>query len=118
MKESIVEKAGYKEYSFDTAPDWKFFRYFPYLPNPIAKTVLQKKLKRVNISSMQQDLERGRPTELESINGELVKLAEKVGAPAPLNTELLELCRSYFKQSPYIQTTWDDLKDKLTTAEP
>lgn len=36
-------------------------------------------------SSTLQDLERGRPTEIDALNGELVHLAERAGAPCPIN---------------------------------
>ena len=110
----ILRKAGYKEYPFNNVPGWKVFDYLPLLPNPIGKTLLKKNLKKLNKSSMQQDLEAGRSTELESINGELVKLADEIGEPAPFNKELLDICRSYFKKRPYIQMTWESLKEKIT----
>jgi 2-dehydropantoate 2-reductase len=42
-------------------------------------------------SSMWEDLTRGRPTEVDFLNGEIVKLAEKVGGEAPLNRRVVEL---------------------------
>ncbi|MDZ7784108.1 MAG: 2-dehydropantoate 2-reductase [Halioglobus sp.] len=36
-------------------------------------------------TSMAQDIERGRPTEIDYLNGEIVRLAERCGARAPLN---------------------------------
>ena len=42
-------------------------------------------------SSMADDLDRRRPTEVDDINGEVVKLARAMGLPAPVNTRLVAL---------------------------
>jgi 2-dehydropantoate 2-reductase len=44
-------------------------------------------------SSMWEDLERGRPTEIDWLNGEVVKLAQHLGRTAPVNARLVELIR-------------------------
>jgi 2-dehydropantoate 2-reductase len=44
-------------------------------------------------SSMWEDFETGRPTEIDYINGEVVRLAERQGRPAPVNARLVELVR-------------------------
>jgi 2-dehydropantoate 2-reductase len=44
-------------------------------------------------SSMADDLAAGRTTEVDYINGELVRLAEKLGADAPVNRHVVELIR-------------------------
>lgn len=46
-----------------------------------------------NRSSMWQDVERGTRTEIESLNGELARLAEKHGVDAPVNETLADLVR-------------------------
>ena len=40
-------------------------------------------------SSMWDDLARGRPTEIEELNGEVVRLADAVGTTAPLNRAIV-----------------------------
>jgi len=42
-----------------------------------------------NLSSMLQDVRAGRRTEIESINGAVVKLADALGLPVPVNRELV-----------------------------
>lgn len=44
-------------------------------------------------SSMQDDLTAGKPTEIDHLQGEIVKLAATVGRPAPVNAKLVELVR-------------------------
>ena len=45
-------------------------------------------------SSMWDDLARGRRTEIDALNGEIVRLAESVGRDAPLNRCVVELVRA------------------------
>jgi 2-dehydropantoate 2-reductase len=45
-------------------------------------------------SSMADDLAAGRKTEVDSINGELVRLAERLGSAAPINRKIVELVRA------------------------
>jgi len=47
----------------------------------------------VNRSSMLQDLEAGRRTEVEAINGEVVRRGREVGVATPVNAVLLDLVR-------------------------
>jgi 2-dehydropantoate 2-reductase len=44
-------------------------------------------------SSMWEDLELGRATEVDWLNGEVVRLAQKQGRRAPVNARLVELIR-------------------------
>jgi 2-dehydropantoate 2-reductase len=46
-----------------------------------------------NRSSMRQDVERGRSTEIESLNGELARRASDHGVDAPVNETLADLIR-------------------------
>lgn len=45
-------------------------------------------------SSMWEDLQAGRPTEIDWINGEVVRLAESLGGQAPVNQQLVALIRA------------------------
>jgi 2-dehydropantoate 2-reductase len=45
-------------------------------------------------SSMSEDLEAGRRTEVDYINGEIVRMAERLGRPAPANARIIELIRA------------------------
>ena len=45
-------------------------------------------------SSMWEDLEAGRQTEVDWINGEVLRLAESLGQSAPINERLVALIRS------------------------
>ncbi|KAA0006161.1 MAG: 2-dehydropantoate 2-reductase [Thermoplasmata archaeon] len=51
---------------------------------------------RENFSSMLQSIRKGKPTEIDSINGKIVELAEKQGIPTPLNKILLYSIHSLY----------------------
>ena len=65
------------------SPDWLFNRLF------IKSWKIDAKAR----SSMSDDLAQARRTEVDYINGELVALAERVGADAPVNRRIVELIR-------------------------
>jgi 2-dehydropantoate 2-reductase len=64
-------------------PDWLFFR--------VASTMV--KIDPTARSSMWQDLDRGRPTEIDQLNGEIVRLGAKHGVPTPVNRAVCDLVR-------------------------
>jgi 2-dehydropantoate 2-reductase len=52
-----------------------------------------------NRSSMGQDADNGRPTEINAINGFIVRIAETVGVPVPVNrtlTALVETLQAHY----------------------
>lgn len=63
------------------------------LPSPLFRVVAsaQVKVDPSARSSMWEDLTRNRATEVEYLNGEIVRLAAKHGASAPLNLRILDL---------------------------
>jgi 2-dehydropantoate 2-reductase len=63
------------------------------LPTPLVKLVARAQL-RIDPdarSSMWEDLSRGRSTEVDELNGEIVRIAESCGRDAPLNRRIVEL---------------------------
>jgi 2-dehydropantoate 2-reductase len=63
------------------------------LPTPVVRLVSRAQLKidPEARSSMWQDLMAGRATEVDYINGEIVRLAESCGTRAPLNERLVHI---------------------------
>ncbi|TGK33385.1 2-dehydropantoate 2-reductase [Leptospira gomenensis] len=64
-------------------PDFLFFR----IASGMVKIDPQAR------SSMWEDLTKKRPTEIDSLNGEVVKLADVMGHPAPLNRGIIKLIK-------------------------
>jgi 2-dehydropantoate 2-reductase len=60
-----------------------------------------------NLNSMLQDLLRGKKTEIDYLNGAIVKLGEKFGVPTPLNrllTVLIKTLEKDFRENPMVGT--------------
>ncbi len=72
------------------------------LPTPLVRVVTraQMKVDAEARSSMWEDLSRGRPTEVDYLNGELVRLGARVGAATPLNARIVELIHAAEAQGP------------------
>jgi len=64
----------------------------PY-PDPVARVEEVCRATAANRSSMLQDIERGRPTEIDSINGVIVAEGRRLAVPTPLNETIWRLVR-------------------------
>jgi 2-dehydropantoate 2-reductase len=67
------------------------------LPTPLFR-LLAARLLRIDANartSMADDLSRGRPTEIDALCGEVVRLAQTQGVAAPVNTRIAELVRAW-----------------------
>ncbi|MFF4382390.1 2-dehydropantoate 2-reductase [Kitasatospora sp. NPDC001547] len=69
-------------------------------------------------SSMWEDFQRGRPTEIDSLQGEIVALAERHGLTAPANSRLIALVREAEAAAPGTAPQWSGpaLLAELTPA--
>lgn len=87
------------------------------LPDPLFRAVAGR-LIRIDPSarsSMWEDLERKRATEIDALNGEVVRLADSVGLPAPANRAVADLVRqSEGKGSPKLSAL--ELQNRLGSA--
>lgn len=91
---SVLREAGVQTAKFRGVPLSVMSALFK-LPTPLVRLVLraQLKLDPESRASMWVDLQRRRPTEVDVLNGEIVRLAEENGMDAPLNRRLVELVR-------------------------
>ena len=80
----------------DGANVWKFRRLMRLMNVPLLGSVVRLVIgnmfrKQPIRFSIGQDLRRGKPTEINFINGELVRVASEAGTTAPLNQEIMRL---------------------------
>ncbi|MFX1364700.1 MAG: ketopantoate reductase family protein [Promethearchaeota archaeon] len=100
---NIVQAAGYHEYSLPGFLPWKELQDAVNLPTEIADKIFSRFFIDRGPNSMIQDMiirQKGR-SELESLNGYFIKLANLLGVDAPFNKILYELCKEHFKKTPY-----------------
>jgi 2-dehydropantoate 2-reductase len=65
------------------------------------------------VFSLLQDLRRGKPTEVDYINGEVVRLAATIPLPAPANAEVLRLVRELESRGPGSFFTRDEVIERF-----
>ncbi len=71
-------------------------RLINWMPSVIAGRIAAAKVRRLTtawplLGSTLQSIQRGRPTEIDYLNGEIVELGKSCGEGAPLNTRIVEL---------------------------
>lgn len=66
--------------------------------------------------SMVSDIERARPTEIDQLNGEILRLGREIGMPTPVNAKVVELLRAIEGRSPGSYLTPAQLRAALGTA--
>ena len=101
IRESVrtVQLAGY---GLDRSKTARQFRLMATLPGPVANWLITPRLARgypadSNFGpSTLQSLRRGASSELDYLNGEIVRLGEQIGRPTPYNRGLLEAGREVF----------------------
>jgi 2-dehydropantoate 2-reductase len=88
----VLDRAGVKPARLGPLPP-KAFPYLLRLPTPIVKLLsrVQVSIDPEARSSMWDDLTRGRLTEVDFLNGEIVRLARSCGTEAPLNERVVSL---------------------------
>lgn len=91
---ALLNKAGIKPARLTPlAPQWipRLMSLPDFLFSRLAHTLLQ--IDPLARSSMWEDFEAGRRSEVDWINGEVVRLAERLGESAPVNKQLVRLVR-------------------------
>jgi 2-dehydropantoate 2-reductase len=95
-----VEAAGFKEYHVGNMPGFSKIRAAATLPAFLTRGMFKKSLAKMVKSSMSQDviLRGGTVTELDSLTGYIVDLANKFGVDVPYNTALLRIAKAAFSR--------------------
>jgi 2-dehydropantoate 2-reductase len=93
----LLTQPDTRELLGEVATEAEFIAYhngvrLPY-PDPIEVVEQVARNTAANYSSMLQDVLSGRPTEIDAINGAIVREAEKVGIPTPVNRVLWHLVK-------------------------
>ena len=105
---SVVKGAGIEPAAFGKADAAKMIKILR-LPNFIYKIIMNKivKIDAAARSSMLDDLEMGRVSEIDYLQGEIVRLAKATGQSAPYNAAIYQAVEKAFKtgQSPKMNGT-------------
>ncbi len=81
-------------------------------PLPLASRILSLSMGSLKtLSSTLQSLRRGRPTEIDYLNGEIVRLGKKLGVPTPCNSKVVEIVKMVEKTNCFL--TLDELANSF-----
>lgn len=88
----VIEKVGIKLEPLPTVRP-SLFRTLTKLPLPLSSLVIRILSRRFGkaLSSTLQSILRGKPTEIDYLNGEIVRLGKKMSIPTPYNSKVVEL---------------------------
>ncbi len=86
-----------------------FIRLIARLPIGVAARVLGAMARRIDtrsplLGSTLQSIRRGRPTEIDYLNGEIVQLGQKIGVSTPLNAKMVELVHGVERTRQFLST--------------
>ncbi|MCC7441854.1 MAG: ketopantoate reductase family protein [Bdellovibrionales bacterium] len=96
----IARASGFREVKMGGMPSWLLMRAAARLPRFLTRGAFEKNVRKMVMSSMAQDiLQRGgTDSELESLNGYFVNLADRAGVRAPINRAIYRLCKERFSR--------------------
>jgi 2-dehydropantoate 2-reductase len=114
----ILQKAGVREVRLEHMINWRTIRAGMTLPGFLTTLIFKKNVRTMKISSMGQDvyLLGNRHTEIESLNGYFVKLAESVGFDARYNKALYRVAKEAFAQADFRPMDAGELWARLQAA--
>lgn len=112
---NILQAAGIKETRAGPLPSWKVIRLSKLLPAILTRPIFKRKVGLIGSTSMARDIiARGTgESELDSINGYLLKLADKHGLDVPYSRGLYQLCKQRFSEEPFRPMTANELRTFL-----
>ncbi|WP_299492787.1 2-dehydropantoate 2-reductase [uncultured Shewanella sp.] len=111
----VMKAAGFKESQLGGMPSWGLMTAAALLPAFLTRKPYLKNLKKLVISSMAQDIivNGSSASELESINGYVIQLAEKYNIDIPINNAIYSICKEAFNQQPFTPVSVDAIWKKV-----
>jgi 2-dehydropantoate 2-reductase len=96
----LIKMAGFKEHPLGKIPSWRFIETGAKLPSFLMNGLYRFSTRKLGLNSMSQDVFGGKAvTELESLNGYMLRLSQKVGFPSPINETIYEVAKERFSTS-------------------
>jgi 2-dehydropantoate 2-reductase len=94
----VLQAAGFKEHELGGIPSWRAIRMSVRLPASVIKVFYRFTVsEKLGMNSTSQDIFAGKATtELESLNGYMLTLAQKAGVPMPINQTIYEIAKERF----------------------
>ena len=112
----VVKAVGYKEFELKGLPSWNVMELGRNLDKTMAIKNFSRNLKYSWFNSMAQDMihRKKNQSELESLTGYLIKLADSFHLEIPYNRMIYKLSKEQFKKVPYqplpVQVVWEKIQ--------
>jgi len=99
----VLQAMGVKEYKAGDMPTWGKIKASATLPDFITMGIFKKNLAKMVLSSMAQDILQRKSgiSELDSLLGEFIRLADQYNVPVPYNKAIYRLCKEGFAKSDF-----------------
>jgi ketopantoate reductase len=107
----ILKKKGVKEFKAHTMPSWTKITFGAKMPDFITDGLFKKNLAKMVLSSMAQDVIQRKTgaSELDSLIGEFIVMADNLGVAIPYNKTVYELCKVRFAADPFVPMTEEEV---------
>jgi len=107
---NIIQKDGYNEHVLRSLPNWKTISLSLKIPSFLRTLIFKKNVRHSAINSMAQDLimKKRNITELDTLNGYILQLAQKNDVKAPYNKSLYDLSRKVFSDEVFEPLSVDE----------
>lgn len=118
----VLQAMGVEEYKAHNMPTWSKIKASATLPDFITMGIFKKNLAKMVLSSMAQDVlqRKSGVSELDSLLGEFVRLADKHKVPAPYNKAVYKLCKEEFAKNDFKPLTeeqvWQAVQREMKTV--
>lgn len=116
----IIKAAGYEPYKLEGLPTEGVLKLATWLPSFLRTMIYKKKSKKMVLNSMAQDIlqRKKKDSELESLNGYILQLADSLGLQVPYNRTIYQLCKAEFSKPEFqplsVEEVWDKVNENLT----
>ena len=115
----VVKAADYKEYELKGLPSWNGMELGKNLDKETAIKNFSRNFKYSWFNSMAQDMihRKKNQSEIESLTGYLIKLADSLQLEIPYNRMIYKLCKQQFQKVPYqplpAEIVWEKIDNEL-----
>lgn len=114
----VITAAGYKEQKMRWMPAWDGLKVAAMNPDVFPDDAYAKNMENLGFNSMAQDIyvAKRNQTEIESLNGKFLKMAEKVGVKIPYIKAIYNLAKNHFSkdfQPLEVEEIWNAIKKEI-----
>jgi len=111
----VLKNYGIEEHKLSNLPSWKIIALGQKLPKFISSSIAYRNSKKSVINSMAQDIiiKKKNQSELESLNGHIIQIADARNIPIPYNKAIYQICMDRFSQIPFESMSAKEINEEI-----